>query len=91
MDTTFSTNILFSMLSIFIFIATLGFAVAMLFLISIFKNINLALQVIKKEFEKISDDIEKAREKVRSGEAMIASFASYIASFFKGRPKDSKK
>lgn len=84
MDTTIFTNILFSALSIFLIFITIGLT----FLII---NIILVLKVIKKESEKIVEDINNARERVKDGGAMIASFVTHAVSFFNKFAKKSKK
>jgi hypothetical protein len=91
MDTTVFTNILFASLSALIIIVIFGFAILLIFAVAILKSINNFLKVIKDESEKIAQDIESVREKVKGGGVAFASMAMQLISFFKNNQKKSKK
>ncbi|MCX6723725.1 MAG: hypothetical protein NT155_00945 [Candidatus Staskawiczbacteria bacterium] len=91
MDTTIITNILFSVISIFLIFILAIFVILIAYTISILKNVLYFLEIIKNESKKIADDLESARDKIKGGEAIIISFVSSIISFLKNRGKRSKK
>jgi uncharacterized protein YoxC len=91
MDTTVFTNVLLSTLSIFLISITIGFLLFTIYIILVLRKIHSFLNIIKKESEKISQDIENVRGKINTGGTVIASSASYLLSLLKKKAKKSKK
>jgi len=91
MDTILATNILFYILSFFFLLLTIGFIIWIIYVIKILKSILAFLAVIKEEAEKITQDIEAMKEKVKGGGAVFKSIALHILSFLKKPEKKSKK
>lgn len=91
MDTTISTNILFSVLSVFIFLVAIALTLLAFAVATFFRNINSFLKIINKESEKIAGDVANVRKKIKDGGAMFESSIMYVLSFFKNRMKKSKK
>ena len=90
MDTTLFQNVLFSALSLFIVVLTIIFIVFIVYSILILKRIHTIFIVIKKEAEKITNDIDYVRERLKSGGMIATSLMMYLASFFKKQQKKSK-
>lgn len=84
MDTIFSTNVLFYILSVFFILLTLCLLVVSIYTIMIFR-------VIKREAQKIENDIDAVREKLKNGGTAVTSFLVYIASLFNKNKKSRKK
>ena len=91
MDTTLFQNILFATLSIFLIIVTAAVAVFIFYMVLVLKSLREFFDIIKKESEKITQDIDAVRQKVKNAGATVASFIVQLLSFFKGREKRSKK
>jgi len=91
MDTTLFQNILFATLSIFLIIVTAAVAVFIFYMVLVLKSLREFFDIIKKESEKIAQDIDAVRQKVKNAGATVASFIVQLLSFFKGREKRSKK
>lgn len=83
MDTILSTNVLFYTLSVFFILLTMGFLVVFIYVIMIFR-------VIKREAQKIENDIDAVREKLKNGGTAVASFLVYITSLFNKNKKSRK-
>lgn len=83
-------TILFSVLSIFITLITVGFVFLIIYTILILKSIHQLFMAIKKEGEKIASDIEMVKEKVKNSGAAFTSFIVYIISLFQQHQKKSK-
>ena len=84
-------TILFSVLSVFIALITLGFIFAAIYVILILKSIHQLFMAIKKEGEKIASDIEQVKEKVKNSGAMFTSFIAYMMSLFQKHKKSRNK
>lgn len=91
MDTILFTNILFVAITLFLIFITVTFTILLIYIILVFKHINAFLKAIKKESEKIAQDIDNVRGKIKDGEDMLVSFVTGIMSFFKNSRKKSKK
>jgi len=91
MDTTIITNILFACLSMSIIFITIGFIFITIYFVSFLKNIHALINIIKKESEKISVDIDGVREKIKDTGATLTSFISRIIPFLKKTTKKVEK
>lgn len=87
MDTTIFTNFLFITLSIFIICLTIGFVFLVWYLILILESMHRFFNIIKKESEKISADVEYVRGKFKNGGLIFASLIAYALSLFKKNKK----
>jgi len=76
MDTTIFTNILFTVLSIFLAFATVCLVFLVTHIILVLKSIRHFLDVIKDGSKKIAEDVENVR-------SSFISALSFIMSFFK--------
>ncbi len=90
MDNIF-LNILFAVISLFIFLLTVGLVFLVVYMIFILKSIKNFVDVLQKEAERVMSDIEKLREMSKSNGAKIASFAVSAFNSFKNRKKNKKQ
>ena len=68
-----------------------AFIILLIYIALFFKKLHSFMNIIGKETGKISQDIEKVREKIKRGENMIFSFIAGLTSFLKIIEKSRKK
>ena len=90
MDTTFLTNVLFLSLTVFLACLTISALLIVGYVIAVLKAMRQFFNTIHKESEKIAQDVEWVREKIKKGESAVLSFIVYLASMLGVGQKNTK-
>ena len=91
MDTTVLTNILFASLSAFLIVLIIAFLAFAWAGILFLRKLSLLVSSVHRASEKMIEDVEAVRERIKSGEAAMASFFWYAANFLKDNWKKIKR
>ncbi|MEK7494188.1 MAG: hypothetical protein AAB630_03480 [Patescibacteria group bacterium] len=91
METVIKADIFFFITSIFVIFLTVGFAVALIYIIPVLKDMRHLSALARKEGDKLAEDLDDLRAAVKEEGMKAKSIFGYFLALFMKRQKIGRK